>query len=206
MQQRSDDWFKARLGKATSSNFKDIVTRTKSGYGSARKNYMAKLVAERLTGQIAEGFTSQAMQWGIDTEDSARLAYEFRTGATVVEEGFVEHANMLAGASPDGLVGNEGLVEIKCPNTATHIDTIQKNKIPYQYIPQVQGQMWVTGRKWCDFVSYDPRMPEELQLVIIRIDRDDEYIANLGTEVGQFLDELDDLEAELKERMEHASN
>lgn len=198
-EQRSSKWFEARLGKATASRFNDLMRRTKSGYSSARQNYMAELVAERLTGGRYDNYTSKAMEWGIETEDSARLAYEFESGNTVEETGFHEHTNMAAGASPDGLVGIDGLVEIKCPNTATHIDTYIKQSLPNKYLAQVQGQMWITGRQWCDFVSYDPRLPDHLQLVIIRVDRDDNYIARLGTTVGQFLDELDEMEKLLSE-------
>lgn len=206
MEQRTEQWHNARLGKPTSSRFNDIMTKTKAGkYGASRGNYMAELAAQRLTGERHEGFTSQAMQWGIDTEDAARLAYEFETGTEVVEEGFVEHKTLPTGASPDGLVGDDGLVEIKCPNTATHINTLFSKKAPKQYIAQMQGQMWITGRDWCDFVSYDPRMPAELQIIVIRVNKDPEYIARLGAEVGQFLDELDELEEALQEMIDEES-
>ena len=151
--QGSEEWFAARLGKATASKVADIVARTRSGYAASRANYMAQLVAERLTGNVAESFTNDAMRWGIDQEPAARRAYEFYVGAEVTEIGFVTHPEIgMSGASPDGLVGDDGLVEIKCPNTAKHIDTLLGKAIEGKYLTQMQWQMACTGRQWCDFV------------------------------------------------------
>lgn len=191
MEQRSDAWFAARLGKATASRFHDIMSKTKSGPSAYRKNYKAELVVERLTGEKASSFTSPAMQWGIDNEPIARLAYTAETGNDVEDATFVQHMTLEAGASPDGYVGEDGLVEIKCPNTATHIETLWTKKVPFQYIAQVQGQLWITGRKWCDFVSFDPRMPSNAQLFITRVERDEDYITSLEDEIVDFLDEVE---------------
>lgn len=192
MQQRSEEWFAARLGKATSSRFGDVVATLRGGGEAAgRKNYRALLVVERLTGVSAEHYSSPAMQWGTDTEELARLAYTLKTGVDVEEAGFIEHPKLAAGASPDGLVGTEGLLEIKCPNTANHIATLRAQKMPPEHMPQVQGQMWITGRKWVDFVSYDPVLPPNAQLFIYRVERDDKYIDTLIGAVSQFLTEVD---------------
>lgn len=187
--QGSDEWKQLRLGKVTASRVADVIAKTKSGWGASRFNYAAELIAERLTGVNAEGFTNAAMQWGTDQEPSARMAYEFMQDVTVEQIAFVAHPSISdAGASPDGLVGESGLVEIKCPNTATHIDTLIKQEIPAKYITQMMWQMACTGRKWCDFVSYDPRLPESMQLFVKRIERDDKLIAELESEVIVFLD------------------
>jgi len=192
VEQRTDEWFKARLGKATGSMFHDAVSFTRSGEASVRRNYRYKLIAERLTGQSQDFYTNQAMQWGIDNEDSARLAYEFKTGYTVEQAGFMEHPVIKdAGISPDGLIGEDGGVEIKCPETATHIETLTSKKVPAKYIEQVLGALWVTGRKWWDFVSYDPRLPEGLQMIVIRVERDESEIKNLEEGIKTFLEEVD---------------
>lgn len=188
--QRTDEWFAARIGKATASKVADIVARTKSGYAASRTNYMAQLIAERLTGKVAESFTNAAMQWGIQQEPAARGAYEFYVGADMTEVGFVQHPSIdMSGASPDGLVGADGLVEIKCPNTATHIDTLLGKSIEGKYITQMQWQMACTGRQWCDFASYDPRMPETMSLFVTRVARDNKRIEELEDEVRGFLAE-----------------
>lgn len=195
MQQRSDEWYAARLGKATASRFSDVMAATKSGYEpAARKNYRSELVLERLTGKKADSWTSPAMQWGIDNEPMARNNYMFETGNDVIEEFFVEHPILKAGCSPDGYVGDDGLIEIKCPNSATHIETLRTKELPYKYEAQVQGQMWLTGRKWCDFVSFDPRMPDNAQMITIHVERDEEYIQNLEHAIERFLREVDEEE------------
>lgn len=189
--QGSDEWRKIRVGKVTASRIADIVARTKSGYGASRANYLAELVAERLSGEPAEKFTNAAMQWGTDMEPQARAAYEFRTDAHVEQIGFVIHPQIdQAGASPDGLVGDDGLIEIKCPNTATHLETLLGQAAPSKYETQMQWQMACTGRKWCDFVSYDPRLPENMRMFIKRVERDDKRIKELETEVAGFLLEI----------------
>lgn len=193
MQQGSDEWFQARLGRVTASRVADVIARTKTGWGASRANYLAELVAEILTGVTAERFSSAAMAWGSEFEPDARAAYEFQTGADVVEVGFVPHPSILmSGASPDGLVGEDGQLEIKCPNTATHIETLLSRAIPAKYITQVQWQMACTGRQWCDFASYDPRLPEEMKLWVRRVPRDAAMIAGLEADVTEFLTELDE--------------
>ena len=193
MDQGSDEWFAIRIGKVTASRVADIIAKTKSGYSTSRDNYMAQLVCERLTNQKAESFTNAAMQHGTETEPLARAAYEALKDVLVDEVGFVPHPSIkMAGASPDGLVGDDGLLEIKCPNTATHIDTLLNQSVPTKYFTQMQFQMACTGRKWCDFVSFDNRLPEELQLFVKRVPRDDTYIKLMESEIVQFIAELDD--------------
>jgi putative phage-type endonuclease len=189
--QRTDDWYAARCGKATASRFKDAIAALKSGApAQAQRDYLTELVVERLTQQPIQRFQNAAMTWGTEQEPAARAAYERVTGTSVEETGFIAHDILLAGCSPDGLVDWDGLVEIKCPwNTAVHIETLL-NGMPDEHIPQVQGQMWITGRQWCDFVSYDPRMPEPLQLHVQRINRDPAYVADLERRVTEFLAEV----------------
>ena len=201
MIQGSEEWHTARLGRVTASRVAGVIARTKSGPSASRANYMAELVAERLTGTRAEGFTSPAMQWGTEQEPEARLAYEFRTDATVEQVGFILHPTIdMAGASPDGLVLTDGLVEIKCPNTATHIETLLTGSIPGKYETQMLWQMACTGRSWCDFASFDPRLPEEMRLFVKRFDRDDKRIAEMEEQVREFLFELDTTVRRLSER------
>lgn len=205
MEQGSEAWKQARLGKVTASRVADVVARTKSGWAASRKNYLAELVAERLTGNAAEGYTNAAMQWGLDTEPQARAAYEFFRDAPVEPVGFVDHPTVaMSGASPDGLVGDAGLIEIKCPLTATHIDTLLNRTVAGKYVTQMQWQMACTGRAWCDFASFDPRMPGDLQLFVERVHRDDERIAELETAANEFLAELDKTIADLQALAEAA--
>ena len=199
MDQRSAEWFAARLGKATASKIADLMATTKSGPAASRANYAAQLVAERLTGEPAESFTSPAMQWGTDTEAEARAAYCFFRDAEVVEVGFVDHPTVPnSGASPDGLVGTDGLLELKCPNTATHIATLTGKSVPGKYVKQIMWQMACTGRQWCDFASYDPRLPESMRLIVIRLHRDDAMIAEIESAVTAFLAEVDETVASLR--------
>lgn len=196
--QGSAEWLAIRVGKVTASRVSDVVAKTKTGYGASRANYMAELIAERLTGAPAERYTNAAMAWGTEKEPEARALYEFLTDAEVTQVGFVSHPTISAsGASPDGLVGGAGLVEIKCPNTATHIDTLLGQSIPAKYETQMQWQMACTGRQWCDFVSYDPRMPDSMRLFVCREARNDDMIKELTEEVGKFLAELDEKVASL---------
>ena len=189
--QGSDEWKALRLGRVTASRVADVVAKTKSGYSASRANYMAQLIAERLTGTVAEAYTNAAMIHGTETEPEARAAYCFYQGVAVEEVAFVPHPKIdQAGASPDGLVGDDGLVEIKCPNTATHLETLLGQAVPAKYETQMQFQMACTGRKWCDFVSYDPRMPENMRLFVKRLPRDDKRIAELESEVAAFLLEM----------------
>lgn len=191
--QGSPEWFQARLGKVTASRVADVIAKTKTGYGASRMNYMADIIAERLTGVKQDSYTNGAMAWGTECEPMARTAYMAEKMCDVTEVGFVIHPTILDfGASPDGEVDIDGMVEIKCPNTATHIDTLLSGKIPGKYITQMQSQMACTGRQWCDFVSYDSRLPERLQLFVQRVQRDDKMIDELETEIIMFLKEVDE--------------
>jgi putative phage-type endonuclease len=199
MDQGSAEWFAARLGKATASKIADVMAKTKSGPSASRATYAGQLIAERLSGTPAEGFSNAAMQWGTDNEAAARDAYAAHNLCEVVEVGFADHPTIpMSGASPDGLVGDDGLVEIKCPNSATHIDTLLKKVIPSKYVTQMMWQMACTGRAWCDFASFDPRLPEHMQLIVIRLERDDAKIAEMEAEVSAFLSEIDDKIAALR--------
>lgn len=198
--QGTPEWFALRLGKVTASKVADIIAKTKSGPSASRANYAAQLIAERLTGTCEPSFTNAAMQWGTDKEPEARNAYCFRNDCDVVEVAFVDHPTIaMTGASPDGLVGDDGLVEIKCPNTATHLDTLQSQTIPSKYKTQMAWQIACTGRQWCDFVSYDPRLPERMRLFVKRVHREELGIPELEAEVSEFLVEVaakvDDLKA-----------
>lgn len=191
IEQGTPEWFAQRLGKVTASRVADIIAKTKTGVAASRGNYLAQLVAERLTGQAADSFKSGAMQHGIETEPMARMAYETETGQMVTEVAMIQHPKIeMAGASPDGLVGEDGLVEIKCPNTSTHIATLMADKAPSGYMAQMQWQMACTGRAWVDFVSFDPRMPEDMQLFIKRVPRDEKLIDEYEAEVIKFLAEV----------------
>jgi len=193
MEQRTEEWFAARCGKVTASRVADIIAKTKTGYSASRENYLAQLVCERMTGKPAESYSNAAMQWGTDQEPFARAAYEAAKDVLVEEVGFAIHPTIKdAGASPDGLVGEFGLVEIKCPNTATHIQTLLDQKVPEKYIVQMQWQMACTNRQWCDFASFDPRMEEGLQLFIKRVEYHPLYVAELEKEVINFLMDVED--------------
>lgn len=199
-EQRTDEWFAARLGKVTASRVADLMATTKSGYAASRDNLMAQLVVERLTGQQQDGYTSASMQWGTEQEPFARAAYEIATGQMVDECGFVPHPTIAnAGASPDGLVGTDGLVEIKCPNTAGMIDALLTQTVPGKYNAQMQMQMACTGRAWCDYAVFDPRMPSKAQLFIKRVPRDPAFIQKMEAEIVKFLGELDAKVNQLKE-------
>jgi putative phage-type endonuclease len=203
MEQNSAEWVAARLGKVTASRVSDVIAKTKTGWGASRANYLAELIAERLTGEPAPSYTNAAMQWGVEKEPEARTAYEFRTDVTVEEVGFIEHPNIgMSGASPDGYAGTDGMIEIKCPTVATHIDTLLGQSIPDKYITQMQWQMNCAGRQWCDFVSYDPRLPESMRLFIQRVPRDSKRIVELEGMVREFLIELDNKVAALLAKYE----
>jgi putative phage-type endonuclease len=197
MEQRTTEWHQARLGKVTASRVSEVIAK---GKGATRESYMADLIVERLTGQPASTFTNAHMEWGTEQEPHARAAYSARTGELVEEVGFIQHPRLVhAGASPDGLVNDEGLVEFKCPATSTHLDTLLAGEVPTKYIPQMQWQMVCTGRKWCDFVSYDPRLPEHLRMFVKRVERDEKYITTLEGEVKTFLAELNEKLEKLQE-------
>lgn len=200
-EQRSPEWYALRLGKVTASRVADLMARTKTGWGASRANYMADLIAERLSGVPTPSYTNGAMQWGLDTEPEARAAYEFMRDAEVAQIDFVPHpAIEMSGCSPDGLVGADGLVEIKCPNTTGHIDTLLGAPIPEKYILQMTWQMACTGRSWCDFVSYDPRLPGNMRLFVHRVTREASMIEYLERDVRRFLAELDEKLSELLKR------
>lgn len=206
--QGSPEWFAVRCGKVTASRVADVIakTKTKTGYGASRANYAAELIAERLTKTTAPSFTNAAMQWGTDQEPHARAAYCFLRDLDVEEIAFVDHPEIaMSGASPDGLVGLDGLVEIKCPNTATHLDTLLSETVPTKYVTQMQWQMACTGRAWCDFASFDPRLPPSMQLFVKRVDRDASLILDLETEVSAFLAEIDAKVEALTERYARAA-
>lgn len=189
--QNTPEWFQARLGRVGASRVCDIVAKTKTGISAMRAAYAAELVAERLTGAKVDGYQSAAMVWGMEQEPVARSLYEFMKDISVEQVGFVLHPSMdMAGASPDGLVGDSGLIEIKAPSTHTHIETLLGGPIDPKYVKQMQWQMACTERQWCDFASFDPRLPSEMQLHVRRVKRDDVMIAELEKEVATFLGEV----------------
>lgn len=194
VEQGSPEWHQHRCGSLGASQVHDVLAKTKSGYSAARGNAIARIAAEKLTGTTQESFKNAAMQWGNDTEPQARSAYSFFTGNPVSIVGMFKHPTMAGThASPDGLVGHDGLIEIKCPNTLTHIETLESEKIDPKYLTQMQWQMFLAERDWCDFVSFDPRLPDDLQLFIKRIERDPVRIAELCDEVSKFLGEVDQM-------------
>ena len=204
--QGSDEWRKIRCGRLTASRISDALAKTKSGWGASRANLMADLICERLTGLPVESYTNAAMAWGSATEPAARDAYQFYADTEVVQVGFVEHPTIgMSGASPDGHVSDHGAVEIKCPQSATHIETLLGQSVPQKYIMQIQWQLSCSGRAWCDFVSFDPRLPPSMQLFVRRIVRDGAMIAELEKEARIFLAELDAKLAQLTSLYEKAA-
>jgi putative phage-type endonuclease len=202
-EQQTAEWYAERLGKVTASRISDVMAKTKSGYGASRKNYMMQLLCERLTGRKEEGYVNAAMQRGIDLEAVARSAYEVDKGVMAVETGFVLHPNIpMSGASPDGCVGAEGLLEIKCPGTAAHVEFLRTGEIDSGYKLQMLWQLECTGRKYCDFVSYDDRLPQELQYKCVRYTPDPDEVKTVTAEVRKFLAELDALEGEMRALMQ----
>ena len=204
--QGTDEWFQQRLGKVTASRISDVIAKTKTGVSTSRQNYLIQLVSERITGKKGDSFVNQAMLDGIERESAARALYVRTRGVSVTEVGFFDHPIIKnSGASPDGAVNSEeegkyaGLIEIKCPIETTHTNTLISKSVPSKYIPQMQWQLACTGAKWVDFASYNPNFPEELQLFVARVDRDDTYIAELEAEVIKFLDEVDQTILKLKE-------
>jgi putative phage-type endonuclease len=206
IEQRTDEWFQQRLGKVTASRISDVIAKTKTGVSTSRQNYLVQLVSERITGKKGDSFVNQAMLDGIERESAARELYMRTRGVSVTEVGFFDHPTIaMSGASPDGAVNAEedgkyaGLIEIKCPIETTHTNTLMSKSVPSKYIPQMQWQLACTGAKWVDFVSYNPNFPEELQLFVARVDRDDTYIGELEAEVIKFLDEVEQTIIKLKE-------
>jgi putative phage-type endonuclease len=181
-----------RLGKVTASRVADLLAKTKTGPSASRGNYLIELALQRVTKTIEESYTNAAMEWGTQTEPQARVAYEVKTGNFVDQVAFIDHPTIAGfGCSPDGIVASDGLIEIKCPNSATHWSYIKANEPPNKYFIQMQAQMAVTGAKWCDFVSFDPRMPERSQLLVVRVMRDPEYILYMEAEISSFLKEVE---------------
>ena len=200
--QGSEAWFEQRRGHLTASRMSDVLAKGKSGEAVTRAKYRMQLVAERITGLVAESFTSAAMEWGVEHEKFARIRYEADTGYFVDEAAFCFHPTIKwLGASPDGTIsGVNALIEIKCPNTQTHLEYRLDNKPPSKYVNQMQCQMWVTGAEWCDFVSYDPRVPEHLQLFISRLQRDNDLIAKMEIETIKFLGEVEEAINQLEKK------
>ena len=192
VEQGTPEWHQMRLGKVTASRVADILAKTKTGPSASRQNYLIELAIQRTTGIIQESYSNAAMEWGTQTEPQARVAYEVRTNNFVDQLAFVDHPSInWFGCSPDGLVSDRGLVEIKCPNSTTHWEYFKYNRPPQKYVIQMQAQMAVTSRDWCDFVSFDPRMPDRSQLLIVRVDRDESFIAEMEAEIKKFLDEVE---------------
>lgn len=193
MLQRSPEWFAARCGKVTASRLYDVMAQTKSGYAASRQNYMAELICQRLTGKPEEGFTNAAMMRGTELELVAREMYALNEFDAVISEvGLIDHPTIAGfAASPDGLVNDDGLIEIKCPNTWTHLQTLKTGVPKRQYLLQMHAQMMCTGRKWCDFVSFDDRLPPELAYFKTRINFDEVLAEEIEQEVVKFLTELE---------------
>ena len=191
-EQGGPEWHVYRTGKITASRIADIMASAKTGVSASRSNYQAELMVERLTGDREESYTNAAMQWGIDTEPQARAAFEFITGNTVDLVGFVDHPTIgNAGCSPDGLVGDESIIEIKCPKSSTHMQTLLGKAIDGKYIKQIQFQLACTEREMCHFVSFDPRFPYELQLKVIDVYREEALIEEIEREVAEFDREIE---------------
>jgi len=192
IEQGTPEWHQLRLGKVTASRVADILAQTRTGPSASRQNYLIELALQRSTGTIEPSYTNAAMEWGTQTEPQARVAYEVETGNFVDQVAFIDHPTIAwFGCSPDGLIGDDGLIEIKCPNSATHWEYFKAKKPPQKYVTQMQTQLCVTGRKWCDFVSFDPRMPARSQLLIVRVERDEAFIAEIEEKVKQFLSEVE---------------
>ena len=204
MEQGTQEWFSARLGKVTGSCFQKVL----SGRQTAA-TYKMELVSERLTGQSPPQVSSKAMAWGHEHEDKARIAYSLflldkddDRASQIKQVGFVDHPEVDgAGCSPDGLVGDDGVIEIKCPYThKNHLRTLMTREVPKEYVAQCQGAMWVLGKSYCDFISYHPHFGSSMELCVLRLERSDEYIANLCKSVQVFLDEIEVVIKQLKER------
>ena len=192
IEQGSNAWHQMRLGKVTASRVADILAKTKTGPSASRQNYLIELAIQRTTGIIQESYSNSSMEWGTQTEPQARVAYEVNTNNFVDQVAFIDHPNIAwFGCSPDGLVSDRGLVEIKCPNSATHWEYFKSKEPPKKYFIQMQAQMAVTDRDWCDFISFDPRMPDRSQLLIVQVPRDPEFILFMETEIKQFLSEVE---------------
>ena len=205
IEQGTDAWKAQRLGKVTASRVADVIAKTKTGVSASRVNYEAQIICERLTGVAVEGYANAAMQHGIDTEPQARSAYEFMRNVDVVLASFVDHPRVpMSGASPDGFVDADGLIEIKCPQQAAHLETLLTRKVPAKYVTQMMWQMAATERQWCDYVSFNPTFPPHLQLFVQRVHRDEAIISELEKEVLAFLADVDRKVTQLQPRAEAA--
>lgn len=199
-QQRTEEWFKARVGKLTGSRFKDVLKGKRGAYLKARSDLMGQMIVEVLSGKPAESMGNRATEWGTMCEPVALVEYQHRSGKKVEESPFLDHPEIdRVGCSPDGLVvGESGIIEIKCPfNGINHLNSAKM--MPSEHIPQVQGNMWVTGAQYCDFISFDPRLPEKYQLIVHRIERDHEFIDLLTEESVKFLTEFNKQLVTIKE-------
>ena len=203
IEQGSPEWHQMRCGKLTASRVADMLATVKTGESMSRKNLRSDLIAERLTYSKLESFTNSAMQWGIENEAGARAWYQLQTGNFAEQIAFVDHPTIVNfGCSPDGLIDDDGLIEIKCPNTATHIEYIEAGKPPRKYVIQMMAQMACTGRKWCDFVSFDPRLPNGLNMLVVRVMRDAEMIEQIESEAVKFLAEVENKYDEILEKVQ----
>ena len=193
IEQGTDEWKKARLGHVTASCVADVMSKGREGKESEiRAKYRMKLVAERLTKESQDSYSNSYMEWGTEQEQFAAIAYEVAKDVLVEKTGFWKHPTIQwLGVSPDRLVGDDGLVEIKCPATTTHLGYLLDGKVPTKYVKQIQCQLWVTGREWCDFVSFDPRLTKRQQLFIVRCTRDEKLIKQMEQDVVQFLKEVE---------------
>jgi putative phage-type endonuclease len=195
--QRSEDWHADRCGKVTASRVKDLNAKPKKG--KALNALGLTILAERVTGVQEEIKPTADMQWGIDQEPYAIAAYENETGNFVLGNGVIDHPFIeMFAASPDGLVGEDGQIEVKCPNTTTHLNTLLTGVVPDEHLPQITCQLACTRRQWCDFVSYDPRLEPELQIIIIRIFAKDLDITGLESDVRKFNKSIDEATGKLK--------
>jgi putative phage-type endonuclease len=202
IEQRTVEWYAARCGKVTASRIGDLLKTLKNGnWAASRRNYAAQLVTERLTGKVTENsYTNEYMEWGTEQEPVARDKYMAHTGNMVNEVGFIDHPNIpMSGASPDGVIGDDGLLEIKCLIKANHIDILLTEDLS-KFLYQIYWQMACTGRKWCDFISYNPELPEHMRLFVKRVERDEEEIARLEWEVTDFLAEVDATTKQLQDK------
>lgn len=193
IEQRSEEWFNQRLGIPTASNYSQLIT-SKGEPSRQARTYIDKLIAQRLTGKRESSFTTEHIERGIEMEPRAVAWYEFERDVEVVETGFHRHPELDTGCSPDGLVGEDGLLEIKCPAPHTHVKYLRAEKVPTEYYPQVQGQIWVMGREWCDFLSFHPEMPK----LLIRVERDEQFIAALEEQVTKACEIIDKETNQLK--------
>ena len=192
IEQGTKEWFDLRLGKVTASRVADILAKTKTGASASRQNYLIELALQRITGTFEQSFTSQAMQDGVDRESQARVLYEVTTGEFVDQVPFIDHPTIQGfGASPDGLVQEKGLIEVKCRNNANHWEVIKADEIPKKYWIQMQAQLSCSGREWNDYVGYNPNFPDKSKLFVKRVYRDGEFIIFMETEIKQFLAEVE---------------